>query len=63
MRMAEAIYKSSAARRREGHPGLPVPLYEGMVVLDAVHYIQANYANDLAVRWNCKAGKCALVQR
>jgi succinate dehydrogenase / fumarate reductase iron-sulfur subunit len=29
-----------------------------MVVLDAVHYIQANYANDLAVRWNCKAGKC-----
>jgi succinate dehydrogenase iron-sulfur subunit len=27
-------------------------------VLDAVHYIQAHYANDLAVRWNCKAGKC-----
>ena len=31
---------------------------EGMVVLDAVHAIQANQANDLAVRWNCKAGKC-----
>ena len=31
---------------------------EGMVVLDAVHSIQANEANDLAVRWNCKAGKC-----
>ena len=31
---------------------------EGMVVLDAVHKIQAEQANDLAVRWNCKAGKC-----
>ena len=30
----------------------------GMVVLDAVHKIQAEQANDLAVRWNCKAGKC-----
>jgi len=31
---------------------------EGMVVLDAVHQIQSESANDLAVRWNCKAGKC-----
>jgi len=31
---------------------------EGMVVLDVVHAIQAAQANDLAVRWNCKAGKC-----
>ena len=31
---------------------------EGMVVLDAVHDIQAHQANDLACRWNCKAGKC-----
>ena len=31
---------------------------EGMVVLDAVHKIQAEQAPDLAVRWNCKAGKC-----
>src|SRR6202522_868483 len=30
----------------------------GMVVLDAVHRIQAAQANDMAVRWNCKAGKC-----
>ncbi|MBI4393304.1 MAG: succinate dehydrogenase/fumarate reductase iron-sulfur subunit [Euryarchaeota archaeon] len=30
----------------------------GMVVLDAVHRVQASQANDLAVRWNCKAGKC-----
>jgi succinate dehydrogenase / fumarate reductase iron-sulfur subunit len=34
------------------------PVSEGMVVLDAVHQVQAEQANDLAVRWNCKAGKC-----
>jgi succinate dehydrogenase / fumarate reductase iron-sulfur subunit len=34
------------------------PVSEGMVVLDAVHRVQAEKANDLAVRWNCKAGKC-----
>ena len=31
---------------------------EGMVVLDVLHQIQSRKANDLAVRWNCKAGKC-----
>jgi succinate dehydrogenase / fumarate reductase iron-sulfur subunit len=31
---------------------------EGMVVLDAVREVQAQQAGDLAVRWNCKAGKC-----
>ncbi len=31
---------------------------EGMVVLDAMHQIQAESAPDLAIRWNCKAGKC-----
>src|SRR6476660_6383777 len=35
-----------------------VALAEGSVVLDAVHLIQAEQAPDLAVRWNCKAGKC-----
>ena len=30
----------------------------GMVVLDVLHRIQAEQANDLALRWNCKAGKC-----
>jgi len=35
-----------------------VEISEGMVVLDAVHKIQAEQANDMAVRWNCKAGKC-----
>jgi succinate dehydrogenase / fumarate reductase iron-sulfur subunit len=36
----------------------PTEISEGMVVLDAVHRIQAGPANDLACRWNCKAGKC-----
>src|SRR3990172_8024267 len=31
---------------------------EGMVILDVIHRIQATQAADLAVRWNCKAGKC-----
>jgi succinate dehydrogenase / fumarate reductase iron-sulfur subunit len=35
-----------------------VPVQEGMVVLDAMHYIQGFLAPDLAVRWNCKAAKC-----
>ena len=35
-----------------------VEVSEGMVVLDSVHRIQAEQAPDLAVRWNCKAGKC-----
>ena len=33
-------------------------LSEGMVVLDAMHQVQAEQAQDLAIRWNCKAGKC-----
>ena len=35
-----------------------VPVDPGMVVLDVLHRIQAQQANDLALRWNCKAGKC-----
>ncbi|HUG91832.1 MAG TPA: succinate dehydrogenase/fumarate reductase iron-sulfur subunit [Planctomycetaceae bacterium] len=35
-----------------------VPRQPGMVVLDAVHSVQALHAPDLACRWNCKAGKC-----
>jgi succinate dehydrogenase / fumarate reductase iron-sulfur subunit len=34
-----------------------------MVVLDAVHQVQAQQANDLAVRWNCKAGSAAPARR
>jgi len=35
-----------------------IDIEEGWVVLDVVHAIQAQQAHDLAVRWNCKAGKC-----
>ena len=35
-----------------------VEVDKGMVVLDVIHRIQAQQAGDLAVRWNCKAGKC-----
>ena len=35
-----------------------VEVEEGQVVLDVIHRIQATEAPDLAVRWNCKAGKC-----
>ena len=35
-----------------------VAVNEGEVVLDIVHRLQATQAGDLAVRWNCKAGKC-----
>ena len=35
-----------------------IEVEKGMVVLDVVHYIQKLYDSDLAVRWNCKAGKC-----
>ncbi len=35
-----------------------VPVEDGMVVLDAIHYIQREVDPDLAVRWNCKAAKC-----
>ena len=35
-----------------------VEVNEGEVVLDIIHRIQSTQAHDLAVRWNCKAGKC-----
>jgi succinate dehydrogenase iron-sulfur subunit len=35
-----------------------VPRTEGMVVLNAIHYIQANIDPSLSARWNCKAGRC-----
>ena len=35
-----------------------IEVEQGMVVLDCIHKIQAEHAGDLAVRWNCKAGKC-----
>ncbi len=35
-----------------------VKVNEGEVVLDVLHRLQATQAGDLAIRWNCKAGKC-----
>src|SRR6187401_2561371 len=35
-----------------------VEVNDGEVVLDIIHRLQATQANDLAVRWNCKAGRC-----
>ena len=57
--MAEAllrIYRGNADGG--GFRDYQVPLHEGMVVLDAIHYVQANQSQDLACRWNCKAGRC-----
>ena len=45
-------------RSTGGYRPYQTEVSEGMVVLDAVHHIQAHDANDLSVRWNCKAGKC-----
>jgi succinate dehydrogenase / fumarate reductase iron-sulfur subunit len=41
-----------------GFRSYQVDVGPGYVVLDAIHQIQAEQANDMAVRWNCKAGKC-----
>ena len=35
-----------------------VEAQEGEVVLDVLHRLQATQAGDLAIRWNCKAGRC-----
>ncbi len=59
MATAGRRFASGAATRSGGKfQDYTTPVDEGMVVLDAVHHIQAEQANDLAVRWNCKAGKC-----
>ena len=50
------IWRGDAAAGR--FEDYSTPVEEGMVVLDAVHRIQAQQAPDLALRWNCKAGKC-----
>ena len=50
------VYRGDAAGGEE--KAYEVPPAPGQVVLDAIHYIQANQSQDLAVRWNCKAAKC-----
>ena len=57
--MAEAVLRIFRGTREGGEPlEYRVPVATGMVVLDALHYVQKHQAPDLAVRWNCKAGKC-----
>jgi len=58
--MPEARMRVSRGTLQDGEQLVEyrVPVEEGMVVLDALHWIQANAAPDLAVRWNCKAAKC-----
>ena len=57
--MATATFQIwRGTRESGGFKDYTTEISEGMVVLDAVHHIQAEQANDLAVRWNCKAGKC-----
>jgi succinate dehydrogenase / fumarate reductase iron-sulfur subunit len=51
-----SVYRGDQKEGREVE--YKVPFVPGMVVLDAIHYIQAHYAPDLAVRWNCKAARC-----
>src|SRR5689334_24878257 len=56
---SEAMFRSwRGDSSGAGFQGYTTPVEEGMVVLDAVHRVQAQQAPDLAVRWNCKAGKC-----
>src|ERR1700709_1169812 len=57
--MAEATLRIFRGTKESGaHVDYRVPITPSMVVLDAIHHIQGHQAPDLAVRWNCKAGKC-----
>lgn len=57
--MAQATFRIWRGARGEGEfVDYNTEVSEGMVVLDAVLQVQAEAANDLACRWNCKAGKC-----
>ena len=58
--MSKATFKvwRSNGENAGGYRDYTVETVPGMVVLDAIHQIQATDAPDLAVRWNCKAGKC-----
>ena len=57
--MEQAVLRIFRGDRENGRfEEYRVPQHEGMVVLDAVHHVQAHQASDLACRWNCKAGRC-----
>jgi succinate dehydrogenase / fumarate reductase, iron-sulfur subunit len=57
--MSDRILRIFRGSQQAGKPvDYSVPMVPGMVVLDALHYIQRHQAPDLAIRWNCKAGRC-----
>lgn len=57
--MATATFRIWRGQKGQGEfRDYTTEVSSGMVVLDAVHQIQAEQAGDLSVRWNCKAGKC-----
>jgi len=57
--MAEVTIRvSHGTAEKSEEKSYRVPVATGMVVLDAIHYIQSHFAPELAVRWNCKAAKC-----
>jgi succinate dehydrogenase / fumarate reductase iron-sulfur subunit len=57
--MGDAHFRVWRGNRRGGElEDFSVAVYEGEVVLDVMFRLQATQTPDLAVRWNCKAGKC-----
>ncbi len=45
-------------RSKDRYEVFNVPYEDGMVVLNAIHYIQSHLDSSLSARWNCKAGRC-----
>jgi len=45
-------------RSKDRYDTFTVPYREGMVVLNAIHHVQAHLDPSLSARWNCKAGRC-----
>lgn len=45
-------------RSKDRYETFTVPYEDGMVVLNAIHYIQSHIDSSLSARWNCKAGRC-----
>jgi succinate dehydrogenase iron-sulfur subunit len=57
--MATATFRIWRGEKGEGQfRDYTTEVAPGMVVLDVIHQVQAEHAGDLAVRWNCKAGRC-----
>ena len=55
LKIQRGVGNDSASVR---YDSFEIPRQEGMVVLNAIHYIQAHIDPSLSARWNCKAAKC-----